>query len=172
MKTFSDWDDGILDGKYVTAIFRGHRREFDFKFWSNGSKGGDFETMCKSVAYTLQFYTKEYGNYEVIRKTLSHESDICKQLNPHDTAADFMDNVAIQSDDIFGVTDITLVVAYSIVAKVVGVSTYDIVREFKHTVPMTVAKEVCVSFDNLQYTCYNKTTVDEYQLQEIINTGK
>jgi hypothetical protein len=172
MKTYNEWDDGILESKRVLAIFRGHRREFDFKFWSNGSKGGDFETLCKSVAHTLQFYSKEYGNYEVLRKTLAHESDICKQLAPHDTPLDFCENVAIQYDDIFGVTDITLVIAYAIIAKEVGVSTYDIVREFHHDIPKLVAKEVCVSFDNLQYTCYNKTTVDEYQLQEIINTGK
>lgn len=172
MNTYSNWDDGILESKQVTAIFRGHRRDFDFRFWSNGVKAGDFETLCKSVAYTLQFYTKEYGNYEVIRKTLIHESDICKQLSPHDTSIDFKENVAIQYDDIFGVTDITLVVAYAIVAKEVGVSTYDIVKEFGHETPKLVAKEVCVSFDNLQYTCYSKTTVDKYQLQEIINTGK
>ena len=172
MNTYSDWDDGILESKQVTAIFRGRRREFDFKFWSNGVKAGDFETLCKSVAYTLQFYTREYGNNEIIRKTLAHESDICKQLAPHDTSIDFKENVAIQYDDIFGVTDITLVVAYAIVAKEVGVSTYDIVKEFDHEIPKLVAKEVCVSFDNLQYTCYNKTIVDEYQLQEIIDTGK
>jgi hypothetical protein len=170
MRTYNDWDDDIIHSKRFTEIFRKHRREFDFKFWDSGIKGGDYETLCRAIDYTLNFYTKDRTNYSVIRKTIVHESNICKQLSPFGDSIDFENNVFIDFIDLFDVTDITGVIAYAICARINNVSTYDIVNSFESEVAKRVAKEVVVSYDNLQWTCYNKDVVKEAQLQEMLQS--
>lgn len=149
----TNWfDDGILDDDRVRRVIRGRRRNLHLREYNKG--GGDWETLCRSIALLKDFY-KPQGGQVSFADSIEHAANICLSIAPRSS----MYAALSRTQDIemlSGLIYCPAMVAWCAVCHVKGATSYEMCRTWGgDEFAQTIIKTACLCFDNLtevQYT--------------------
>ena len=77
----TNWfDDGILDDDRVRRVIRGRRRNLHLREYNKG--GGDWETLCRSIALLKDFYKPQGGQVAFAEHSPFSAAEISRITHP------------------------------------------------------------------------------------------
>lgn len=160
----TNWfDDGILDDDRVRRVIRGRRRNLHLREYNKG--GGDWETLCRSIALLKDFY-KPQGGQVAFADSIEHAANICLSITPRSSkyaALSRTQDIEMLSMLIY----CPAMVAWCAVCHVKGATCYEMCQTWEgDEFAQTIIKAASFCFDNLTDVRYTDEDIARMSQQQ------